>query len=71
MGPNVAAVPKDEPKPITYQVPEAVHAELVDAFAERFTLDVKAGAHAPKNEREEFALEHLVSLGLATKGEEE
>jgi hypothetical protein len=52
--------------PGTYEVDEAVHLETADRFGERYEVDLKAGKHKPKSEREEHALEHLVSIGKAT-----
>lgn len=51
-----------------YTVNEPCTAELVDGFGGRFVFQAQAGPQVPKNEREELALEHLVSLGLARRG---
>ena len=58
MPPTLAAVR-------SYQVADAVRAELVDALGERFVFETAAGTVTPKNEREELALEHLISIGYA------
>ena len=53
----------------SYRVKKAVKAELrLEGKVVRVSF--KAGAVTPKNADEELALEHLVSLGLATTGAE-
>lgn len=51
----------------TYDVPEPIHADMLDAFGERFTSDIPAGKFSPRNERDELLGEHLVSIGMATE----
>jgi hypothetical protein len=56
----------DFPNVKAYDVPEPIHADILDAFGERFTKDIAAGVFKPRNEREELLGEHLVSIGMAT-----
>lgn len=60
-------MPKATEKGPTYHLDEPVHAQLVDHLRERFECHFPAGAHVPKSEQEQIALEHLFVSGLATK----
>ena len=50
----------------TYNLAEPVHFDGDDSL-ERFEIDFPKGDVTPKSEREEKVLEHLVTLGVATR----
>lgn len=48
-----------------FSLPEAVHYDGDDGMGGRCELELTAGEHTAKSERDEYVLNHLASLGLA------
>jgi hypothetical protein len=79
--PDPEPAPEHDPEPAkepaaehvpsgTYVVDEPVHFDGYDvSTGERFEMDVSAGSHVPKSEREELAFASLAMTGHATREE--